>query len=63
MEFSDSEFEDMMDFTDLDPRSTAIAVAQQCLAQGYESLTPRQKAIYDRYVRPGAAPPDAPPKS
>jgi len=51
MEFSDSEMDDMIDFLDLDPRSAAVAVARQCLDQGYASLTPKQKAIYDAYLK------------
>ena len=51
MEFSDSELHDMIDFLDLDPRSAAVAVARQCLDQGYESLTHTQKAVYDNYLK------------
>jgi len=51
MEFSDSELNDMIDFLDLDPRSAAVAVARQCLDQGYESLTHAQKAVYDNYLK------------
>jgi len=60
MEFSDSEMDDMIDFLDLDPRSAAVTVARQCLEQGYASLTPRQKAVYDAYLKnAGETPPDA----
>jgi hypothetical protein len=59
MEFSDSEMDDMIDYLDLDPRSAAVAVARQCLEQGYASLTPRQKAVYDAYLKTvGETPPD-----
>lgn len=59
MEFSDSEMDDMIDFLDLDPRSAAFAVARQCLDQGYASLTPRQKDIYDTYLRQAGEKPPA----
>jgi len=60
MEFSDSEMDDMIDFLDLDPRSAAVTVARQCLEQGYASLTPRQKAVYDAYLKnAGETPPAA----
>jgi hypothetical protein len=32
--------------------SAAHGVAKQCIDSGYESLTPAQKATYDRHVTP-----------
>ncbi len=52
MEFSDSEFDDMLDSMGMEPGSTVVGVARLCMEQGYAFLTPKQKAIYDAYVKP-----------
>lgn len=46
------EIEDLVDEGILDATSPAYGVAKQVLHQGYESLTPKQKSVYDKIFVP-----------
>lgn len=56
MEFSDYDLavmlDELVDSGVVDCESPAFGVARQCLERGYESLSPAQRAVYDRHIAP-----------
>jgi hypothetical protein len=44
--------QDAVDEGMIDEKSAACGVAKQCFDQGYDSLRPAQKAVYDLQVLP-----------
>lgn len=44
--------QDAVDEGMIEEGSAANGVAKQCIDSGYESLSPAQKATYDRHVKP-----------
>ena len=47
--------EDLVDCGDLEKGQPAYGVAQQVIHQNYESLSPKQQALYDAVVVPALA--------
>ena len=44
--------EDLVDEGELEKDTPAYGISQQVIHQGYDSLTPRQKSVYDKIVVP-----------
>lgn len=47
--------QDIIDEGYLDEESNAYGVAKQVIGRGYDSLTPKQRTLYDRVVVPALA--------
>lgn len=44
--------DDLVDSGDLEKGSKEYGIAQQVVHQGYESLSPKQRYVYDKHVAP-----------